>query len=710
MKKKLLGSRFRTVFTVLGICAVFAAIFGFSENSTVAGPDSESGLLEKMIVANGSVALDVDLGLLSGAEGISRTENLAFEAEKNAFFAMLVFNNEIRGTIPSMLPIHPQQKANLPAKLQESYERLAIESLPAGGQYELILRDSKTGFHFFNVDGPEFAFDPETRTITITAGRVLVSDDLAAELERPDTAGKSIGSINISTKMRTIETARIVNGGVESGKLPAGYGMEDNAGTVPGPDVIVGDVYGLAQFGSASNGFVGLAVGTNSCNAGTVDLNWFALPSNDHPVIPQNMYRMSGGTNGEVTFEQIGQSSMKHAFTALTQNLCGFGCNGVGGSRLGSGCSDPYSASLNAGPSLGSRAWVNPFTGFYPRGDSATPPNSHSGHTHLGPDHRILTKIDDLRTDINQGARYYAEAQYVTPHEYQWCLANPTQCNMYNNMSYRRYTVGGTAGSFTFSPAENTVRQKPAVYAWPEATVTEYRIAGGADGAFFVAYKVTQIAQGTWQYEYAIFNHNLDRSIGSFSVPTGQGVSVTNVGFHAPPQHPGWTGDGTVGNAGYSSTPWAVNQTPDSVSWATETFAQNPNANAIRWGTMYNFRFTSTSAPTTKNATIGFFKTGEPMTVPIQAPGSSVVASVSVSGRVTDANGFGIPLARVTITDGQGASRSVLTTSFGYYTISNVVSGQTYTIGASAKRYTFPAPQQVPITTDVANLNFVGNE
>jgi len=77
---------------------------------------------------------------------------------------------------------------------------------------------------------------------------------------------------------------------------------------------------------------------------------------------------------------------------------------------------------------------------------------------------------------------------------------------------------------------------------------------------------------------------------------------------------------------------------------------------------------------------------------------------------VTDQNGYGIPLARITITDGQGASRSVMTTSFGYYTIYNVVPGQTYTIGASAKRYTFPAPQQVPITTDVANLNFVGSE
>ena len=37
---------------------------------------------------------------------------------------------------------------------------------------------------------------------------------------------------------------------------------------------------------------------------------------------------------------------------------------------------------------------------------------------------------------------------------------------------------------------------------------------------------------------------------------------------------------------------------PDSITWNTETFAQNQNANAIRWGTMYNFRFRCRSTAT----------------------------------------------------------------------------------------------------------------
>ena len=136
---------------------------------------------------------------------------------------------------------------------------------------------------------------------------------------------------------------------------------------VPGPDVIVGDLPEMAQFGSNGN-FVGLGIGTTSCNNGDQPLNWFALPQTDHPVIPQNFYRMSGGANNNDRFEQIGQSWLKHAFTALQGNACNFGCT----PRLQwlaamPRCSDPYSSSLNASQNgIGSRAWVNPFTGVFP--------------------------------------------------------------------------------------------------------------------------------------------------------------------------------------------------------------------------------------------------------------------------------------------------------------------------------------------------------
>ncbi len=131
---------------------------------------------------------------------------------------------------------------------------------------------------------------------------------------------------------------------------------------------------------------------------------------------------------------------------------------------------------------------------------------------------------------------------------------------------------------------------------------------------------MTNPSAGVWHYEYAVYNQNIDRAIQSFSVPLGPGITVSNIGFHAPPQHPGWTADGTVGNAGYSSTPWTPVQDAGSLSWSSETFAQNQNANAIRWGTLYNFRFDSNRPPQAVNATIGFFKTGAPITVGIEGP------------------------------------------------------------------------------------------
>ena len=100
----------------------------------------------------------------------------------------------------------------------------------------------------------------------------------------------------------------------------------------------------------------------------------------------------------------------------------------------------------------------------------------------------------------------------------------------------------------------------------------------------------------------------------------GPGVNISNIGFHAPPQEPGWANDGTFNNQGYSSTPWTVTQAADSITWNSETFAQNQNANAIRWGTLYNFRFDADQPPQDANATVGFFKTGSPMIVAIQGP------------------------------------------------------------------------------------------
>jgi hypothetical protein len=699
--------------TILVALLSLNVFFGSGSGNVVAeltkkGPDANTGTLEKMIVANGNVAMELDLNRLNGTRSRAkqtRTSELRFDVEPNSFFTILVFNNELRGPLPSSMGLIPQSSATLPASLNASFGQLAVENTSWGGQFDLVVRDAKTGFVFFNVEGQQFEYDGETRALSAGSGRLLMSKEFADALGRSAEAGSVVGKISINATMRAIEVSQFVDGEIKSDSLPAMSSPE--TGTVPGPDVVVGDLSGLAQFGSSSGSQVGLAVGTDSCNFGTVNLNWFANPNNDHPVIPQNLYRMSGGATNDERFEQIGQSSVKHAFTALTNNICNLGCNGVGGSQLGSGCSDPYSASLNAGPNLGSRAWINPFSGFYPRNDSATPNNNHSGHTHVGPSHRILTEMNDLNTTLNPGASYFAEAQYITPHEYAWCQSNPGQCNMYNNVSYRKYNVTGTTSPFSFSPAAATVRAKTAITAWTGSTSVEIKPDPANDGVGMVAYKVTNPSPGVWHYEYAIYNQNLDRAIQSFIVPLGNGITVSNVGFHAPPQHPGWSADGTVGNAGFSNMPWAWSNAGGMMTWNSETLAQNPNANAIRWGTLYNFRFDSNRPPETKNATIGFFKTGAPINVQIQGPSAVPVANVSISGRVVTSGGQGIGNLPVALTDAGGNLVSYgSTSSFGYYRFDNVVPGSMYTVEPLSKRYGFTA-QTMMVTDNIVDLIFV---
>ena len=589
-------------------------------------PESQGrgGTLQKMIIESGSVTMDLDVNQLNGIGSMpGRPTTLQFAVAANSFFPILVFNELLRGPEPGSMALIPAGGSavgySLPATLRASLKQLVIQKLPSGEGSDFAVRDGKTGFTFFNIDGGQYDYDANAQSLSITGGRLLVSKELAKALGRASQFGAVAGRISIGATMQPVEITRLdANGDVKSATLPPL--QRPLPGTVPGPDVIIGELIGLEQLTSgAVNGRVGISLGTDACNKGTENVDWFALPSNDHPFIPQNLYRMSSGTDNTERFEQLGQSWGKHAFTAASSNTCGFGCNGVGGEHLGSGCSDAYGAGLNGSQGgIGSRAWVNPYTGSFV-GSTA---NNHSGHSHDATSHRILVETSDLIPAQNQGALYFAEAEYIVPHEYTWCQSHPGQCNMYNNASYQRYNVSGGPTTFSFSPVGATVREQPAIMAWTGATVNRQEPDPGNDGIWFMGFKVTNPSTGVWHYEYAVYNQNLDRSIQSFSVPVGPGVNISNIGFHAPIQHPGWANDGTFNNQGYSSMPWTVTQDASSITWSTETLAQNQNANAIRYGTLYNFRFDADQPPNPTNATVGYFKTGSQTAVGVQAAGN----------------------------------------------------------------------------------------
>src|SRR5437762_11736687 len=84
--------------------------------SRAKSPEGQTGTLEKMIVANGNVAMDLDLNRLNGiASGTreSKRETLRFQVSPNSFFTILVFNIVLRRAEPSSMGLIPGNAATL---------------------------------------------------------------------------------------------------------------------------------------------------------------------------------------------------------------------------------------------------------------------------------------------------------------------------------------------------------------------------------------------------------------------------------------------------------------------------------------------------------------------------------------------------------------------------------------------------------------------
>ena len=328
---------------------------------------------------------------------------------------------------------------------------------------------------------------------------------------------------------------------------------------------------------------------TTACNLGTQVAEWDAGSSGRHPVIAQNLYRLHEGR-----FEHIGMSWLKHSWCAVSEPTCG-DCIDTGCSTLGVGCADTYWAALNGDwQDLGPRSEVDP-QGYNPQG--ASPPGTHQ-HPHATPPEphrgRLAVDSDDLSIP---GASYAFEGHYVTHDEF------PAQ--RHNNASWRVVDTTTTALTNITGVVGEVRVEQPGIMAWQEwdsdvEIVVVDQTEG--DGRFHVGYVVQQVhgAPGTWRYEYAVHNMNSDRAAGGFAIPVPNGVDVTDIGFH----------DVEYMSEPYSGTDWIGVHANGEVRWKTDSFAKNSNANAIRWSTLYNFRFVANAPPTTVLGEIELFKPG----------------------------------------------------------------------------------------------------
>lgn len=378
----------------------------------------------------------------------------------------------------------------------------------------------------------------------------------------------------------------------DAGASPAdGNNVCDQAGE--SPDVIVGeigwgdgDVDGFVTRWGTVSGITAYSFPGTACNIGTCWADWYS-DSNAHPVIAQNMFKLKDGR-----FQQIGQSWVKHIAAAADESLCG-SCLPADGVHLGVNCSDTYGTGGRQGNGaqmrLGDKAAVDAYTGYfpYPQADLTLTGNAIYK--------RLQVHNFDLDPATNPGAKYFVEMQYV---QYQ----DATHGYGENNASYKHLNVSGNSadGIYTVTMVGTTVVGQPAIMAWkaadPSVILTTAHLPD--DGKLYLGTKVTYLGAGVWRYEYALQNLNASYAPLALSIPIPSGTTVSGSSFHDVDYH---------SDAKQDNTNWARTTSATAVQWKANTLLLDGHiTNALRWGTLYNFRVDVNASPGTHAILLGY--------------------------------------------------------------------------------------------------------
>jgi len=454
----------------------------------------------------------------------------------------------------------------------------------ARGTEPLHLRSAGTKLVFCELRNSMFDFRRRPG-LEIHYLNARIASSWAQAIGRPDLAGWVIGMGEVRAEAERLSAT-------PPSKSP--YEPVFSGGFLDVSLGALGVIQQITHTGTFPTGQVALSMETTSCNMGTVDVPWLGPMAEAHPLIHMALYRVLGGR-----LEQIGVSWMKHGFFALSNSVCTQCQNPSNGEFLGVGCSDTYDLGNNSNRTyLGPRNEVDAYngtwecTGSHFSGGLPDCIRRH-GITGHGPlDHRLTAADADLD---NSGATYYYEARYIVEGD-----ENPS-----NNWGYRSCTMSWNGSVWVFSPPDGDLVQGPALGGWGDSSAT-FDVALG-DGQVVLAVQTTYLGAGNWHYEYALLNLNSNREIRSLSLPVPGVPNITNIGFH----------DNDID----ATNDWQVTLEGDTITWQTETFAQNPNAHSLVFGYMYNFRFDAGTGPRSQNATLGLFKPGVGSTVVARTTG-----------------------------------------------------------------------------------------
>jgi hypothetical protein len=570
-----------------------------------------------------------------------------------------------------------------------------------GGDIRLTLHagKSRTSAPYFTLEQYKIKNDYFRRTLIFGYANLVLTPEGASKLGMPGLAGECVGMITVSG------TSEFIGGDKDEYVAPPAPEYHGNGSTSDYPNGNI-QLFAMQDCGSYgrvapanttnANTVGGYGVGTTSCGVGSENTEWYQRMDTRHPVIGQNMYRKRT-VNGSDRFEQIGAGWVKHGFTSTNSPGCG-SCPGGAGTNLVVGCSDTYGSSLNASRTwLGPRNEVNPFTGWWTCTNSyfsnyQNNCNQNYSTSNLDSIAHMMKVVDsDLTTS---SSNYYYEAYYISHDD----------VDRYNNATWKSTVPSWNGSSYQFT--QGSTIQGVAIQGWSGALISTAQPT--TEGDAIVASKVTNLGGGIYHYEYAVYVHSLDRQIRSFSVPVPDSLNLTNVEFRdvdepiscrvsagansATQSFYSTTGlkagmnlyfatantvrtissvpsstqviftaavttttnENCVANGpradgvGYNdaTNDWTFSRSGGVATWQTQTYAQNPNANALSWGYLFNFRFDADAPQVDASATMNLFKPGvlTDLTAAIKAPGSNTVVvapnSVNVAPGIIIAGGL----------------------------------------------------------------------
>lgn len=453
-------------------------------------------------------------------------------------------------------------------------DQFSIAPSPTSTNTLQILVDGPKGtYAAFDLLNASAVYDYEHKQLLVGNLDVTLTLQGAQSLGRADLAGKTLGYLKVFGDSEPIDG----RGDVQPPK--DGGDHQHMTGTF---DLALSDMGGISWIGRTGtypNGNNALTLYTTSCNVGDQPINWNPPMNTTHPAIIMNLYREYNGR-----FEQIGWSWVKHGFYATNVDGCG-SCSHSGGYQLWPACSDTYGGGNNDDQYyLGGRDEWNALTGVWTCQNSwfsnymndCTRRNTGSGLSVT--DHRLSARDADLGID---GAQYFYEARYITQNE---------NATIYNNIGSRSCTMHWTGSSWSFQTTDGAEVVGPAINRWGDVrNIAQPQ----SDGDVIVAVKTTDLGNGMYHYEYALYNSSLDQQVREFAVPVPGGANVQNIEFRDIDQ------DG--------ANQWSPVRANGMLTWTSPVYGSN-NANPLKYSSIFNFRFDCNVPPGTNTGTLTEFK------------------------------------------------------------------------------------------------------